>query len=275
MCRECGLVSIDPHPSKDELIDSYDSYLPEEPREIEKWQTMMLPIVKKSARLIESVQGNTPGRLLDIGSGYGFFLEEMKSRGWNVEGVELSETGRKFTRRRIHVPVHSNPMESLSLPQNHFDVVTLFYVIEHLPDPVTTIREVSRILRPGGIILVRWPHSTPIVRLLGPLAGKLDLYHTPFHLYDFSPGTVRKLLATASFEQIKTVVGGYTLPETLLNRWASILTGNLAEVCYRLSGGRFLFPGVSKTTLARKPKGETNLAPEIHHSTNISMASPP
>ncbi len=256
MCGHCGLVSIDPHPSSDELAGGYDTYLPEDPKDIENWAGMMQPIVLKSAQLIESEHGNRPGRLLDIGSGYGFFLKEMKSRGWEVAGVELSDTGRTHTQSSVKVPVHSQPLESLSLPEGHFDVVTLFYVIEHLPDPVSTILEVRRILRPGGIVLVRWPHSTPIARLLGPLSKRLDLYHTPFHLYDFSPGTIRSLLLRASFEKIRTLVGGHTLPDIRLNRWAAITTGVLSEVLFRMSGGRILLPGVSKTTVARKPTSE-------------------
>jgi len=253
MCRDCGLVSLDPHPTEAELINSYDSYLPEDPVEIRKWASMMRPIVLKSAQMIEAEHGLNKGRLLDIGSGYGFFLEEMKSRGWDVEGIELSDTGRKYTRDRINVPIHSHPIESLSLPQDQFDVVTLFYVIEHLPDPLSTIRAVYRMLKPGGMILVRWPHSTPIVRLLGPLSRNLDLYHTPYHLYDFSTGTISRILTSASFDRIKTVVGGHTIPDVGLNRWASIVTGVLAETVFRLSGGRILIPGVSKTTMAQKP----------------------
>lgn len=252
MCLNCGLVSLKPHPSADELAASYNDYLQENPEAIRQWETMMRPIVIKSARLIETEFGSKPGDLLDIGSGYGFFLEEMKTRGWNVEGVELSETGRKYTQSRIDVPIHAHPIEALSLPKDHYDVVTLFYVIEHLPDPVSTIREVNRILKPGGMVLLRWPHSTPIVKLLGPFSNKLDLYHTPFHLYDFSPKTIAILLGTSSFKHIRTVIGGYTLPEARLNRYASIITGVVAEILSRLSNKRLLIQGVSKTTVARK-----------------------
>ena len=246
-CRNCGLVGMYPHPSDDELFGSYGDYLPKDPRKIKAWKAMMRPIIVNAAGLIES----EPGRLLDIGSGYGFFLEEMKNKGWEVEGIELSETGRQYTQRRINVPVHSRPVEFLTLPENHFDVVTLFYVIEHLPDPVSTLREVRRIIRPGGTLLLRWPHSTPLVRLLGPFSRMFDLYHTPFHLYDFSPKTISMLLSASSFDHIRTVIGGYTLPEPRINRYASIITGIFAEVLFRLSGGRILVPGVSKTSVAR------------------------
>jgi SAM-dependent methyltransferase len=251
MCQDCGLVSIHPHPSANDLAESYHSYLPERPEEIRQWETMMRPIVVTSAKLIEMEVANKPGSLLDIGSGYGFFLEEMKRRGWRVDGVELSETGRKYTKRRMDVSVHPYPIESLCLPKNHYDVVTLFYVIEHLPDPVSTLREASRILKPDGLLLLRWPHSTPIVKMLGSFAGRLDLFHTPYHLYDFSPKTVAMLLVASSFKHVRTVIGGHTLPEIRLNRYASIITGVFAQMLWQLSNGRILVPGVSKTTMAR------------------------
>jgi SAM-dependent methyltransferase len=256
MCNDCGLVTISPHPSADELTADYHTYLPENPEEISVWKAMMRPVIVKSARLIETEFGSKPGRLLDVGTGYGFFLEEMKSRGWEVAGIELSVAGRKHCQRN-KIPVHSHPIDSLSLPQGHFDVVTLFYVIEHLIDPVSTMKEVNRILKPGGLVLLRWPHSTPILRLLGPFSKKFDLYHTPYHLYDFSPKTIRMLLHASAFEQIRTAVGGHTLPPVSLNRWAAIISGTFAEAFYRLSGRRILFPGVSKTTMAKKSELRT------------------
>lgn len=249
-CRRCGLVSIDPVPSPDQLSQSYCHYLPESDEEIKKWAAMMRPIIVKSARMIESEI--PPGRLLDIGSGYGFFLKEMKQRGWEVEGIEISETGRQYTKAEIGATVHSEPLESMSFSSDYFDVVTLFYVIEHLPDPVSTMHEVNRILKPGGLALVRWPHSTPIIRLTGPLSRYFDLYHTPYHLYDFSPLTIKMLFRCAGFGAIRTVIGGYTLPDISFNRWCSIAAGSLAEWICRMAGERVLLPAVSKTTLARK-----------------------
>ncbi len=249
-CRRCGLVRLDPMPSPEELRQSYHTYLPDSENEVEKWEAMMRPVVVKSARIIEAE--SPPGRLLDIGSGYGFFLKEMKQRGWEVEGIEISETGRQYAKAKIGVNIHAGQLESLSLPRDSFDAVTLFYVIEHLSDPLSTMKEVNRILKPGGLALVRWPHSTPIVRLTGPLSKRFDLYHSPYHLYDFSPLTMTMLLEGAHFEAIKTLVGGYTLPDIRINRWCSIITGILAERICLMSRGRILIPGVSKTTIAQK-----------------------
>jgi hypothetical protein len=90
---------------------------------------------------------------------------------------------------------------------------------------------------------------------MGPFSRRLDLYHTPYHLYDFSPETMRRLLGQTGFEEIQTVVGGHTTPTARIGRWASVTSGKLAEAVEGISRGRILLPGVSKTTIARKGRG--------------------
>lgn len=249
-CLNCGLVSLYPKPTAQVLRRNYKDYLPVHPKEIEKWQTMIKPVVVKSANVIDSWVKTGTGRLLDIGCGYGFFLQEMKSRGWEVEGIEISKVGRQYAREKWAIPVYSRPLEDLALTESSFDVVTLFYVVEHVLDPITLLREVNRVLKPGGLVLLRWPHSTPIVKILGSLSNRLDIYHTPYHLYDFSPETIEKLLVLSGFEEIETMIGGHTLPAQQFGRWGSIIFGHLGEALYCLSGGNILFPGISKTSLA-------------------------
>lgn len=252
-CLDCGLVCLHPRPSPQALMENYQNYLPVQPEEISRWKMMMKPVVDKSADLIESRTKTGRGRLLDIGCGYGFFLQEMKSRGWQVEGIEISSSGRQYARDKWDIHVYSQPLEDLAFPDSSFDITTLFYVIEHIHDPMGLFGEVQRVLKPGGLVLLRWPHSTPIVKVLGPMSRKLDLYHTPYHLFDFSPKTIKKLLMLSGFEEIETMIGGHTLASRRLNRWGSILFGRLGEAICFLSGGKILLPGISKTTLAFKP----------------------
>lgn len=252
-CTGCGLVSLYPRPTPQELIKSYDTYLPVHPVDIAEWKKMMQPVADASADLIESRNRTGRGSLLDIGCGYGFFLGEMKSRGWEVTGIEISETGRQYSTHKLRIEVLSEPLENLSLPENSFDAVTLFYVIEHVLEPLELLTAVKRILKPQGLVLLRWPHTTPIVRILGPLAVKLDLYHTPFHIHDFSPKTIKRLLKQCGFIEIETRIAGYTRPAEKPNLWASILFGQMGEILYSITKGMWLLPGISKTTLAFKP----------------------
>jgi SAM-dependent methyltransferase len=231
-------------------MHNYDAYLPEDNAAIRQWEKLVKPVIDVSADLI-AARTRKAGRLLDVGCGFGFFMERMRRAGWSVEGLEVSWTGRHYARQRWGFDIHPQPLEELNLGRGRYDVVTLFYVIEHVQDPIQVLKTVKHILKPGGLVLLRWPHSTPIVKLLRPWVHRLDLYHTPYHLYDFSPANMTRLLDLAGFNAIETVIGGHTHPAHRLSRRATIAFGHLAQVLCKVSNGRWLLPGVSKTTLAR------------------------
>jgi 2-polyprenyl-3-methyl-5-hydroxy-6-metoxy-1,4-benzoquinol methylase len=249
-CLECGFIYQNPRPLEKERLKSYQHYLPQAASEIEAWGRMMQPIFQKGADLIERRMPR--GRLLDVGTGYGFFLALMQSRGWEVTGLEASGKGARYGRKRWGLRILARPWEKASFHEGEFDVVTAFYVIEHLPDPLAFLRGVHRILRPGGMILLRYPHATPIKNILSFMQVKNSLYHLPYHLCDFSPTTMYRALGKAGFTKIKTIIGGFTAPPHRAGKWSGIVFGNLAEMTYRLSGGKIILPGVSKTTIARK-----------------------
>jgi SAM-dependent methyltransferase len=251
-CLQCGLVALHPRPSQKELMRSYHAYLPVAEQEINAWSKMIEPVVNFSADLIQRrVKANHP-RLLDIGCGYGFFLKKIQQLGWQVEGIEVSKPGRDYAGKKLGLKIHANPLEQLNFPDACFDAVTLFYVIEHVHDPKRMLAEVCRILSPEGILMLRWPHSTPVVKILGPFSKRYDVFHTPYHLYDFNPRTMHRLLQQAGFQGVKTMIGGHTLPQNRFYRWSSVVFGGLAEMMYRIARGSFLLPGVSKTTVAIK-----------------------
>jgi SAM-dependent methyltransferase len=251
-CGGCGLVHLYPQPDYRQAEAIYDDYLSGEPKAIAAWGAMVKPVVMRSADLIENETGKKKGQVLDIGCGYGFFLKEMARRGWQAQGIEISPTGRCYARETLNLSVIDGSRTKSDWPAASFDVITLFYVIEHLADPKAMLGRVLEWLKPGGLLLLRWPHSTPIVRLLGPLAAKLDLYHTPYHIFDFSPRTIKTLVAQCGFCNIRTCIGGYTLPDRPGYRFCSRAFGTVGELVERLSNGRVLMPGVSKTTFAFK-----------------------
>ena len=231
-CGGCGLVSIDPKPSDAGALDNYKDYLPADGPAIAAWKRMMAPVISQSAKLMEQRAHRRTGHLLDVGCGYGFFLSAMKNRGWTVSGIEISTTGRKYAQQHFGLSIYGKPLAEMRFAEHSFDAVTLFYVIEHLLDPAAVLREVRRILKPGGIVLLRWPNTTPIIKLLGRAARGLDLYHTPYHLYDFSASTIQRLLIQTGFTHIETRLGGFSLPASMRARWASVLSGLLPKGCF-------------------------------------------
>ena len=256
-CPSCQFIYLNPRPTNEALLHFYQCYLPEEASSIESWQRMMEPVFKKAAHLLQRYKASLPAaieelRLLDVGTGFGFFLSEMKSRGWEVMGVEISEKAMDYARDVLGRRVYPGPLEKVGFPENHFEAVTAFYVIEHLPNPMAFFKECHRILKPGGLLLLRYPHTTPIKNLLRFLGIENQLYDLPAHLSDFSPETIQRCLERIEFESCQHLIGGHTLPESLGKRTASSIFGNLSEALFYLSMKKFLFPGVSKTILAFK-----------------------
>ncbi len=249
-CASCRFIYLNPRPTKESLFRFYQEYLPEEESSVEAWQRMMGPVFKRGAHLIR--QYKKKGRLLDVGCGFGFFLSEMKERGWEVVGVEISQKAIDHARNIPGLTIHPGPLEKVVLPDHDFDVVSGFYIIEHLPDPMAFLKECHRILKPGGILLLRYPHTTPIKNLLRFFRIVNRFYDLPAHLSDFSPQIIQQCLERAGFKDCRHAIGGYTLPPEPGKKIASVVFGNLSEALFRLSGKSFLFPGASKTVFAFK-----------------------
>jgi SAM-dependent methyltransferase len=249
-CPSCQFIFLNPRPTMDSLIRFYQKYLPEEGASIESWEKMMKPVFHRAANLLN--QYRRRGRLLDVGTGFGFFLVEMKKRGWEAAGIEISQKAMDYARDALGLTLLPGPLEKADFPDNDFDAVTAFYVIEHLSHPMAFLRECHRILKPGGLLLLRYPHTTPIKNVLHFLGIKNRLYDLPAHLSDFSPKALQGCLEGIGFGKCQHLIGGYTLPRDLGKRTASVLFGGLSEAFLYLSLKKFLLPGVSKTILAFK-----------------------
>lgn len=249
-CSSCQFVFLNPRPTNESLLSFYQHYLPEEESSVECWEEMMKSVFHRAATLLE--QYRKDGRLLDVGTGFGFFLKEMKNRGWDVVGVEISRKAMDYARDVLGLTVHPGPAEKVGFPDNYFDAVTGFYVIEHLPHPLAFLRECHRILKPGGLLLLRYPHTTPIKNFLHFFGIRNRLYDLPAHVSDFSPKMIQQCLEKSGFRKCQHLIGGYTRPGDPGKRTASVIFGSFSEALFYLSPKKFLLPGVSKTVLAFK-----------------------
>ena len=158
--------------------------------------------------------GGRPGRLLELGCATGVLLEAAQRRGWTVQGVEYSADAAAEAARH-GVPVFVGALEDARLPDDGFDVAFLGDVLEHVPDPATVLRDVARLLAPGGALVLRGPMAThSLARRLAIGASMVfrrtwRLDEPPYHLWEFTPGPLRALVAGAglsieSFVQSKT-----------------------------------------------------------------------
>lgn len=141
-------------------------------------------------------------RMLDIGSALGDSLVEAKKLGWkDVYGVELSEYAAKESQKR-GLNIKIGTLYSAKFPSNFFDAVTLQDVIEHVKDPFKEMKEIYRILKPGGIVFVVTPDVDGIwSKLLGPFWYH---YKPGEHIMYFSQKTLGRLLLDAGLRNIET-----------------------------------------------------------------------
>jgi 2-polyprenyl-3-methyl-5-hydroxy-6-metoxy-1,4-benzoquinol methylase len=145
------------------------------------------------------VHGIPGGRVLDVGAGYGFFLEALEKAGYEGHGLEVSphaaEQARQRTRGQV---VRQGAEEPFPFPDGHFDAITLFDVIEHLPGYPAVLASCRRCLRPGGKLFVITLNSGSLAR---PLLGKRwAWYQDPTHVHMFSARMLREGLEGAGLE---------------------------------------------------------------------------
>lgn len=254
-CGRCGFLTLRTGLDETRLSESYGDYLPADPAAIVRWEREQRPVIRRAVRAIRSLarpRSGAPLRLLEVGSGFGFFLKAARDAGMEVTGVELSANGRAHARERFAIDVRSGPFDPAVFGAASFDVVCAFYVIEHLADPRAFLTGLHRVLRPGGLAFLRWPHSTPLARVADAFGVRHDLYHAPWHLSDFTPATMERALTDCGFESVRTRTFGGTAANgplgTLLSRGAAALSDGLEL----LTAARCHLPGVSKTTFGWK-----------------------
>ena len=200
-CRACGLVFVGRAPEPHELVALYDSSYWDDPEE-EGYDGYHGAEARKrhhSRTLLREIESLVPpGRLLEVGSAYGYFLDEARGRGWEVQGVEPSSHAARQARDAFGLDVDERPLAELQADPGSLDAVVLWDVIEHLPDPRRTLEAAHARLRSGGVIGM----STGDV---GSLSARLHGEHwslmtPPWHQFYFSRKTLRRLLEQVGFE---------------------------------------------------------------------------
>lgn len=148
-CRACGMRYLNPTPDLRDLkhIYSYDVY---------EDSTNNNPVLMDHFH--RTLVAHCPGlrRVMEIGCGTGEFLALLESRGIETAGVEFADSS---ARVKFKGPLYIGQMENIDVPSPSFDAVLLLNVIEHLSDPRVVLQKIRRMLRPGGVLLLRHPNS--------------------------------------------------------------------------------------------------------------------
>jgi SAM-dependent methyltransferase len=206
-CIHCGLVYASPRAPEDTVVARYSSdyfwneYLPalgvvDGQYDLTSFDTRYAPLLA----LLEAAPGH---RLLEIGSGAGFFLKAAERAGWTGTGIELSEDAARFARDRLNVNVRSGSVETAGAGLGMFDAAAMFDTIEHLFDPGATLKAICRALAPGGLLLIGTPNFGALSR---HLLGRDWAVLSPIeHLYYFEERSLRRLLEASGFTEVRFV----------------------------------------------------------------------
>lgn len=144
-------------------------------------------------------------RVLDIGCGAGSVLEAAKRAGWDGEGLEISVPAVEYV-RSLGFKVFQGDLASAPYPDDYFDVVIASELLEHVTDPLSLLKQVARILRPGGVLWATTPNGRGVSsRMLGV---SWTTVCPPEHLQLFSINGLRQLIEKAGFERIRMQARG-------------------------------------------------------------------
>lgn len=202
-CESCSFAFVHPLPDFKQLTEAYN----QEAYYAEWISAQAKPRKALWAKRARRVLGDLkPGQLLDVGCGEGSFLNAAQQLGWTVRGTEISASGCRIAGQQWQLGVFNGALEAAGFPSDEFDVVTLWHVIEHVPDPLSTMKEVARITRPGGRIVVACPNRHARIFNAAYRLGRFrapHLFHPAdreLHLSYFTVKSLRRMLESCGLK---------------------------------------------------------------------------
>lgn len=147
--------------------------------------------LKGKRKLIEKNTGLSTGNLLDVGSGTGAFVNEIKKKGWAVTGLEPDASAREIAKKLYKLDL-KDQKDFFHLPVSSFDVISLWHVLEHVHDLETYILQLKFLLKENGKIFIAVPNYTSLDAKI--YKEYWAAYDVPRHLYHFSPISMQRLM---------------------------------------------------------------------------------
>lgn len=197
VCPNCGLGITFPFPDREDLnaLYSTEQYRDHKARFVSPAEKLIRLFRKGRCRRIQEKMPK--GRILDVGCARGLFLSLMRESDWEVYGLELNDETAFSARTDLGLDVKTGSLADAHFPESFFDRITIWHVLEHVPEPVATIEECRRILRPGGMLALAIPNLDSLqARISGRHWFHLDI---PWHLYHFNAENIKLLLEREDF----------------------------------------------------------------------------
>ena len=196
-CKNCHLIYVNPIEEGNKINEDYSQRKSVDAAIIKESR---LRAAESQVELVKKYKDGV--RLLDVGCGEGFFLFNASKAGYTGKGVEISQDAAAYARKEFSLDVEAKPLEGTQLPKNYFDVVTMWQVLEHVPYPLMVLKEVHRILKPEGLLVVSTPN---IEGLLAKIFRRRWWNIRRLHINQFTTKTLMNILKNAGFKNISSV----------------------------------------------------------------------
>lgn len=195
-CAICGLLFNSPRLTEESLYDLYDSdYYFFQRRDSDEFGRVS-SIFLRTISLIE--KDISEKRVVEVGSAKGYLLALMKQLGWIVQGIEISSSASNYAYTKFSVPTHTGTVDSYSNSneKNTFPLVLAIDVLEHVPDPISFVQSINKIIQKNGILIIDTPNANSTN--LKILKNKWEAF-IPFHIYFFSESNLREILSRMGY----------------------------------------------------------------------------
>ncbi|HEX6122767.1 MAG TPA: class I SAM-dependent methyltransferase [Ktedonobacterales bacterium] len=211
-CARCGLIFANPQATKGQLEAFYQSYYDKGnfegwKEETRSWKRTFDPArptneIRRLMRHIPQPQGK---RWLEIGAGLGKASYQAQRLGFDVAVTELDPDAEHFLRTEMGIDtIYMGDFLDLDLPDEHYDVVLIHHVLEHVNDPIATLKAINRVLAPGGIVFIGVPNmgnaGYRALRMASYMRMRIpDIVDGIEHTFGFTPRTIRTCLERSGF----------------------------------------------------------------------------
>ena len=253
-CENCGFQFTQGFPVEKEIGKYYETpdYISHSDTKKgmmnELYHLVRSRMLQKKAQLINNITGKTSGKILDIGTGTGYFSHTMQQKGWQVEAIEKSEQARSFAKKNFNLDIKDDSGLN-DFSSGSFDVITLWHVMEHLEHLNETWERLHELLKDDGCLVVAVPNCSSYD------AQKYKefwaAYDVPRHLWHFTPDSIKKFGEKHNF----TLVNHLPMPFDAF--YVSILSEKYKESKSSLVKGMFAGTLAWFSSLSNKEKSSS------------------
>lgn len=200
-CTQCGLGMTSP-PPRPEVSHDVNQEKYQLAKCIRTYQSRPVYFSSRYRKQLKRIQAFRPsGKLLDIGCNIGTFLVEARNMGFNVAGVEMNPDCAEYARDHHGLDVFTGRLDEANLPASSVDVITLFDVLEHVPNPQALLADIYRILKPHGILMLQSPNLESQMAVW--FQSEWQWLCLPDHIYHFTPSTMLSMISQSGFAMTK------------------------------------------------------------------------